>query len=100
LRIEEIEVIPVDVPRSKVLRLARYGNLGEAHRDADVVEVNALHRSRLEEAASRLGFTVEPWLEVIMKALNNTVQVGGEVYRGELRLSDLGNWHLTPSDIY
>jgi len=29
LRIEEIEVIPVDVPRSKVLRLARYGNLGE-----------------------------------------------------------------------
>ena len=29
MRIEEIEVIPVDVPRSKVLRLARYGNLGE-----------------------------------------------------------------------
>lgn len=74
--------------------------LVEAHRDADVVEVNAVHGSRLEEAASRLGFTVEPWLTVIMKALNNTVQVGGEVYRGELRLSDLGKWHLTPSDIY
>ena len=74
--------------------------LGEAHRDADVVEVNAVHGSRLMEAASRLGFTVEPWLTVIMKALNNTVQVGGEVYRGGLRLSDVGEWHLTPSDIY
>jgi hypothetical protein len=59
-----------------------------------------VYGSRLEEAASRLGFTVEPWLTVIMKALNNTVQVGGEVYRRELQLSDVRNWHLTPSDIY
>jgi L-alanine-DL-glutamate epimerase-like enolase superfamily enzyme len=29
LRIKEIEVIPVDIPRCKVLKLARYGNLGE-----------------------------------------------------------------------
>jgi len=29
VRIKEIEVIPVDIPRSKVLKLARYGNLGE-----------------------------------------------------------------------
>ena len=74
--------------------------LGEVHSEADVVEVNAVHGSRLEEAASRLGFKVEPWLTVIMKALNNTVQVGGEVYRDGLRLSNVENWHLTPSDIY
>jgi L-alanine-DL-glutamate epimerase-like enolase superfamily enzyme len=29
MKIDQIEIIPVDVPRSKVLRLARYGNLGE-----------------------------------------------------------------------
>jgi len=74
--------------------------LREVHLDADVVEANPVHGSRLEEAASKLGFTVAPWLIVIMKALNNTVQVGGEVYRGELQLSDVRNWHLTPSDIY
>ena len=70
------------------------------HPDAGVVEVNAVHGSRLEQAASKLGFTVRPWLTVIMKALNNVVQEGGGVYRGELRLSDVKNWHLTPSDIY
>lgn len=70
------------------------------HRGMDVVEVNAVHGSRLEDAAARLGFTAAPWLIVIMKALNNTVQVGGEVYRGELRLSDIRNWYITPSDIY
>jgi hypothetical protein len=70
------------------------------HPDAGVVEVNAVHGSRLEQAASRLGFTARPWLTVIMKALNNVVQVGGDVIRGELTLSDVKNWHLTPSDIY
>jgi len=70
------------------------------HHDADVVEINAVHGSRLEEAASRLGFAARPWLIVIMKALNNTAQIGGEVYRDGLRLSDVRNWHLTPSDIY
>jgi hypothetical protein len=52
------------------------------------------------DAATRLGFTAKPWLTVIMKALNNTLQVNGEVYRGELCLSDVSGWHLTPSDIY
>ena len=70
------------------------------HPDAGVVEVNAVHGSRLERAASKLGFTVRPWLTVIMKALNNVIQMGGDVYRGELMLSDVKNWHLTPSDIY
>ncbi|HUV55117.1 MAG TPA: hypothetical protein VMW03_07930, partial [Candidatus Krumholzibacteriaceae bacterium] len=70
------------------------------HPDAGVMEINAVHGGRLEEAAAALGFTVRPWLTVIMKAINNTVQEGGEVYRGELRLSDVNGWHLTPSDIY
>ena len=74
--------------------------LKELHRDADVLEINAVHGGRLMEAASRLGFSARPWLTVIMKALNNTVQIGGEVYRSGLRLSDVRNWHLTPSDIY
>jgi hypothetical protein len=74
--------------------------LNVLHPDAGVVEVNAVRGSRLEEAAYSMGFTVRPWLTVIMKALNNVVQEGGEVYRGELRLSDVNNWHLTPSDIY
>jgi hypothetical protein len=74
--------------------------LKDIHRDADVLEINAAHGSRLMDAATRLGFTAKPWLTVIMKALNNTLQVNGEVYRGELCLSDVSGWHLTPSDIY
>jgi len=74
--------------------------LYELHPDADVMEIDAVHGGRLEEAASELGFAATPWLTVIMKAINNTRQEEGEVYRGPLRLSDVNNWHLTPSDIY
>lgn len=74
--------------------------LWELHRDAGVVEINAVHGGRLVAAASRLGFTVAPWLTVVMKALNRAAQMGGDVYRGGVRLSDAGRWHLTASDIY
>jgi hypothetical protein len=70
------------------------------HPNVGVVEVNAVHGNRLEQTASKLGFTARPWLTVIMKALNNVVQIGGDVIRGELMLSDVKYWHLTPSDIY
>ncbi|MBN2335735.1 hypothetical protein JXL21_09255 [Candidatus Bathyarchaeota archaeon] len=74
--------------------------LCELHPGTDVVEVNAVHGGLHESAAAGLGFTVEPWLTVIMMAFNNTVQEGGELYRGKTRLSDVQRWHLTASDIY
>jgi len=29
MKITKVEIIPVDIPRTKVLTLARYGNLGK-----------------------------------------------------------------------
>jgi len=74
--------------------------LNELHSGVTDVEVDTLRDESLEKASTRLGFTASPWLKVIMKPINNTVQRGEAVYRGGMELSDVKRWHLTPSDIF
>jgi len=74
--------------------------LNELHRGVTDVEVDTLRGDALERASMRLGFTTAPWLKVIMKPINNTSQRGEAVYRGDMELSDVKRWHLTPSDVF
>jgi len=74
--------------------------LNELHQGVTDVEVDTLRGGALEGASMRLGFTTAPWLKVIMKPINNTYQRGEAVYRGNLELSDVKRWHLTPSDVF
>lgn len=74
--------------------------LNELHPGVTDVEVDTLRGDVLEKASKRLGFTTAPWLKVIMKPINNTSQRGETIYRGNLELSDVKRWHLTPSDVF
>lgn len=74
--------------------------LNELHPGVTDVEVDSLRGDALEKATKRLGFTTAPWLKVIMKPINNTSQRGEAVYRGDMELSDVKRWHLTPSDVF
>jgi hypothetical protein len=74
--------------------------LKERYTGVTDVEVDSLRDDGLQKAATRLGFTTAPWLKVIMMPINNTSQRGESVYRGELELSDVKHWHLTPSDVF
>jgi hypothetical protein len=68
--------------------------------DATVIEIDTVHGGQTQITADRLGFNITPWYQVIMKALKGTEQKGGSVYRKDLELSHLLNWHMTESDIY
>lgn len=72
----------------------------EMHAGVTAVEFNTKRGSQLESTADENGFKAIPLHTVIMKALNNTRQKGGAVYRGELEISDSRRWHVTNSDIY
>ena len=74
--------------------------LNELHQGVTDVEVDTLRGNALEKASKQLGFTTAPWLKVIMKPINNTSQRGEAVYRGDMELSDVKRWHLTPSDVF
>jgi len=72
----------------------------EMHAGVTAVDFNTKRGSHLESTADENGFKAIPLHTVIMKALNNTRQKGGAVYRGELEISDSQRWHVTNSDIY
>jgi hypothetical protein len=75
-------------------------NLVELNPDATLLEMDTIQGGERQRTARRYGFDVVPWYQVIMKALIGTRQVDGLVYRGDLRLSYIRNWHITESDIY
>jgi hypothetical protein len=74
--------------------------LGILFCDATVIEIDTVQGGEPQKIAERLGFKVTPWYQVIMKALKGTSQREGAVYRKDLELSNVLNWHLTESDIY
>ncbi|MCW4013567.1 MAG: hypothetical protein NWF07_11335 [Candidatus Bathyarchaeota archaeon] len=75
-------------------------NLVELNPDATLLEMDTIQGGERQRTAIRQGFDVVPWYQVIMKALVGTRQVDGVVYRGDLRLSHIRNWHIAESDIY
>ena len=74
--------------------------LVELHPEATVLEMDTIQGGERQRTARRLGFEVVPWYQVIMKALRGTRQEDGVVYRGDLRLSYIRNWHIAEGDIY
>jgi hypothetical protein len=68
--------------------------------DATVLEMDTIQGGERQRSARRLGFEVVPWYQVIMKALLGTRQESGVLYRGDVRLSYIRNWHIAESDIY
>jgi len=74
--------------------------LMELNPDATVLEMDTIQGGERQRSARRLGFEVVPWYQVIMKALRGTRQESGVVYRGDVRLGYIRNWHIAESDIY
>ena len=74
--------------------------LADLNRDITVLEMDTMQGTRHQDVAVETGFEVVPWYRVIMMALRGSEQRGGAVYRGELELSRIQNWHLAESDIY
>ena len=70
------------------------------HDDITVIEIDTIQGGERQETVKRLGFEVVPWYQVIMKAMIGTEQREGDIYRNDLKLSHIHNWHLTESDIY
>jgi GNAT superfamily N-acetyltransferase len=75
-------------------------HLCNANPSVATIDIYTQRGDALEPELAGLGFSVEPWFKVIMKALNVAVQEGGRVLREGLALSDTSNWHLTAGDIY
>ena len=70
------------------------------NKDITVLEMDTMQGTMHQKVAVETGFEVVPWYQVIMKALKDTEQSRGTVYRGGVELSHIQNWHLAESDIY
>jgi hypothetical protein len=74
----------------------------DEHKEVEIVEIVARSGSALNGAIKQMGFRgeEEPRYTMIMKPISNVEVRGGNLYRGELELTNPKNWHIAKSDIY
>ena len=56
--------------------------------------------SPIERVIDNLGFKPTPRFTLIMRPIAQVNEKDGKIYRNDVELTDISNWHLTGSDIY
>jgi hypothetical protein len=72
----------------------------EDFRGVDEILLTTGGGSPIERIVNNLGFKPTPRFTLIMKPIANVSEKEGKIYRNDMELTDISNWHITGSDIY
>jgi hypothetical protein len=73
--------------------------LGEGEQVNEVYLTEATG-SPMSDTALRLGFTPDHYYTLIMKNIRGLKESGMRLYRGDVELTNIGNWNIKSSDVF